>query len=386
MNQNGTLTKLDRLGPIAKTEERDVTAITDIAQSPSQKSDIAISAVVITRNRKRILQHTIKNLLRETELVDEIILVDNGSVDGTAEMIATKYPGIRLIRLSGNVGIPRARNIGALNAKRELLLFLDDDGTLDCSWLPYLARALSGNKHLAAISCKVVNISRRTSSKTTHTPKPQETNKHQNHEKPYVATSHLGIEPTSKYSRNKIGTCLLQPAYTFFGGAVLMKKSAFISAGMFPEYFLYSGEEDDLSFRLIARGYWLAYCRQAVFTHYQLAKSDPDSRKRRVHNYYRNRQYIIWRNLPGWIAARESLVTLIGGTVRTAFTKYFFAFLSGSLSCLVRLVGIIGRERHPLSRRQYKMYRESVGSQVRYSQRLRKLLRDIRTGRKMDWI
>jgi N-acetylglucosaminyl-diphospho-decaprenol L-rhamnosyltransferase len=380
------LTKLDRLEPIVKTEERDVTAIADIGQSPSQKSHIGISAVVITCNRRRILQHTIKNLLRGTELIDEIVLVDNGSIDGTAEMIATKYPGIRLIRLGDNVGIPRARNIGALNAKRELLLFLDDDGTLDCSWLQNLACALSENEHLAAISCKVVNISRRTSSKSTHRPKPQETNKHKNHEKPDLTTSHLGNEPASKHSQNKIGPALLQPTYTFFGGAVLMKKSAFLSAGMFPEHFFYSGEEDDLSFRLIARGYWLASCRQAVFTHYRVAKKDPHSRKRRVHNYYRNRQYIIWRNLPGWIAVRESLITLIGGAIRTAFTKYFFAFLTGSLSGLIRLVGIIRSERHPLSKEQYKIYRESAGVDGEYPHRLAKLFTDMRTRRRIDWI
>jgi len=321
-----------------------------------------ISAILITRNRKEIVQNTIRHLLEsiQEQGIDEIILVDNGSTDGTPDMVRAQFPKVRLVQLRSNFGVACARNIGALNASKELLLFLDDDGFLACSCLSQISRLLCEDERLAVVAFNVVE----------------------------VKDVPLSYEPraTNLLAEGEALTPTLQLTYTFYGGAAMLKRSIFLSVGGFANYFFYSHEEDDLSLRLIAKGYWLAFCPQATFIHYRASEQQPSSRRQKIFYYYRNRQYMIWRNLPWQAAILESLATVIGGGVRTVFTLYFPAFLTGSAAALARLIRIIRNERFPLSREQYAQYRRLGRELMQYRHRLRDLLLDLRKGRRLDWI
>lgn len=96
-----------------------------------------LSIIIITWN-------DIKNLLRCLDSIYknqpagsfEVIVVDNGSLDGTAFLIEEKYPNIKLIKNEKNLGVAEARNHGLNNATGEYVLFLDSDaeildGTID---------------------------------------------------------------------------------------------------------------------------------------------------------------------------------------------------------------------------------------------------------------
>jgi len=349
-------------------------------------TDTGISAIIITRNRRDILQETIRYLLRSRQEIDEIILVDNGSTDGTAEMIEDQTADIHLIRLPRNLGIPHARNIGALNAAKDFLLFLDDDGALDCSCLTYLARFLHENEKLAVVACNVIEVKDGRTHANSSKLEAGSWKKSQNGKGTDGMNVPLSHELRAMSLFSEEGTPTLQPTYTFYGGAAMLKRRAFLEVGMFPEHFFYSHEEDDLSFRLIAKGYRLALCPEAIFTHYRLAREQPSSRKCRIFHYYRNRQYVIWRNLPWWVAIKESLATLIGGAIRTAFTPYFPAFLRASAAAFAGLIRVIRNERSPLSQEQYVQYRRLGQKLMQYRYRLGDLFLDVRKHRKLDWI
>lgn len=322
-----------------------------------KKINPEISVIMITRNRRQILKEAIKRLLKSRDRFDEVIVVDNGSSDGTPDMVRTQFPDFNLIQLPDNFGIPEARNIGALNASNEYLLFLDDDGVIDSSNFPHLAVKLGEDEQLAVITFQVKEY------------------RLENEELPMVNG------PT--YQENDL---TLEPTYTFCGGASMVKKSAFVESGMFPEHFHYSHEEDDLSFRLLADGYWIAFCPQVIFHHYQLTKRDSDAQKRKVYHYYRNRQYVLWRNLPGLAAVKESLATFIGGSIRTIFTPYFFSFLAGSAEAFSNLIQVVRHQRSPLSRSQYANYRKLDEEFMGYRYRLTKLWLDLWQRRRLDWI
>lgn len=379
------MSRLDQHNSRSTIRKPEPPASSDVGHSSLNTNNGGISAIIITHNRREILQGNIRRLLRSREKIDEIILVDNGSTDGTAEMIAGEFPDFHLIRLPGNLGIPQARNIGALNAKNELLLFLDDDGTLDCPCLPQLARFLCEDKRLAVVACNVIEGKDGGTQPGGPRLEGQDLKESRNVRGPEDIKVPPGQEnrATSFLSGGEAPT--LQPTYTFCGGAAMLKRSAFIAAGMFPGHFFYSHEEDDLSFRLIAKGYRLALCPEAIFTHCRPTKKGPSSRKR-IFYYYRNRQYVIWRNLPRWVAIRESFFTLVGGAVRTIFTSCFPAFLAGSAAGLARLIGITRNERLPLSQDQYRQYRKLGQGRMKYRHRLRNLLMDISEGKKLDWI
>ncbi|MEW6501247.1 MAG: glycosyltransferase family 2 protein [Thermodesulfobacteriota bacterium] len=85
-----------------------------------------ISCILPTRDRALMVRRAIGSVLAQSRPCDEIVVVDDGSVDGTAEQLARLFPAVRLLRLPG-VGPGRARNAGVAAATGEVLMFLDSD-------------------------------------------------------------------------------------------------------------------------------------------------------------------------------------------------------------------------------------------------------------------
>ncbi len=86
-----------------------------------------LSAIVPTYNRRHYVVDALESIRAQTHPVDEIIVVDDGSTDGTAELLAGRYGGtIRYIR-QANAGAAAARNRGLREARGDLIVFLDSD-------------------------------------------------------------------------------------------------------------------------------------------------------------------------------------------------------------------------------------------------------------------
>ena len=90
-----------------------------------------IAVVIPTFNRDSVVSRAIDSVLRQTLLPSEIIVVDDGSTDNTADLIAAKYSAISYLRTE-NKGVSAARNLGIKKAKSEWIAFLDSDD----EWLP----------------------------------------------------------------------------------------------------------------------------------------------------------------------------------------------------------------------------------------------------------
>ncbi|WP_456473523.1 glycosyltransferase family 2 protein [Desulfolithobacter sp.] len=84
------------------------------------------AAVIPTRNRKTMINRAIDSVLSQTEPVDEIIVVDDGSTDGTGAMIRKRYPAIIVLRTEG-FGAGLARDVGVRASGSDLFFFLDSD-------------------------------------------------------------------------------------------------------------------------------------------------------------------------------------------------------------------------------------------------------------------
>ncbi len=85
-----------------------------------------VSVIIPTYNRKALLHRAVNSVLNQTYAASEIIIVDDGSTDGTTESIQKLYPQIILIN-TGNLGVSHARNCGIRAASSEWLAFLDSD-------------------------------------------------------------------------------------------------------------------------------------------------------------------------------------------------------------------------------------------------------------------
>ena len=96
-----------------------------------------ISCIIPARDRRDMVLKAIESALAQEGWVPEIIVVDDGSTDGTKKAVRTHFPGIRLISTNG-LGPGLARNEGVRAATGHVLMFLDSDDI----WLPLHVRSL----------------------------------------------------------------------------------------------------------------------------------------------------------------------------------------------------------------------------------------------------
>lgn len=108
------------------------------------EESLTTSVIMPVRNGTRFLCDAIDSARRQLGATDEIIVIDDGSTDGTPELVAAQYPDIVLLSSKG-IGVSAARNTGLAAARGSLVAFLDHD-----DWWPprrhaVLHRALADN-------------------------------------------------------------------------------------------------------------------------------------------------------------------------------------------------------------------------------------------------
>src|SRR6478735_5452974 len=91
-----------------------------------------VSIIIPLFNRKELIKETLNCLegYLHPQTALDIIVVDDGSTDGSAEEVELYYPSVKLIRQI-NAGAPSARNRGLKEAKGEFVLFLDSDDLIE---------------------------------------------------------------------------------------------------------------------------------------------------------------------------------------------------------------------------------------------------------------
>lgn len=107
----------------------------------ARTSRVKISVIIPTKDRGDDLRQTLECVLAQTRPPDELIVVDQGRADSLSEMLA-QYAGPRLLHIRDPeiTGLPAARNVGFAASAGDLVCFLDDDVTLDPSYLSEMER------------------------------------------------------------------------------------------------------------------------------------------------------------------------------------------------------------------------------------------------------
>ncbi len=119
-------------------------------------AELSISAIICTHNRDQYLGAAIDSLLAQTLHDIEIIVVDNGSTDSTAEVVQPRLSDSRLRYVyEPTLGLSTARNTGAKTAKGDILAYLDDDAVASPQWLASLLEVYENNSRVAIAGGKV---------------------------------------------------------------------------------------------------------------------------------------------------------------------------------------------------------------------------------------
>ncbi len=108
-----------------------------------EATSIRASIIIVHHDGWEDLRKCLSSLLPTVGPADEVLVVDNGSTDGSADLGARQFPHVRWVRSPGNGGFGYGCNLGAAHARGQFLLFLNPDTAVEPGWLEPLLTALA---------------------------------------------------------------------------------------------------------------------------------------------------------------------------------------------------------------------------------------------------
>jgi len=121
--------------------------------------DRCVCAIIATFNRRELLRRLLDSLTAQTFRDFDVVVVDNASTDGTAEMIRHDFPAVHLIALDRNTGASGGNNVGlryALTTGYRYGWLLDNDAVTEPTTLAKLIEVAEQHPHVAMIASKIL--------------------------------------------------------------------------------------------------------------------------------------------------------------------------------------------------------------------------------------
>jgi GT2 family glycosyltransferase len=238
--------------------------------------DPRVAVVVITHQRRDELLGALARL-RALPEQPHVVVVDNGSTDGTADAVRERFPEVELVASPENLGAI-GRNIGVARLDTPFVAFCDDDTWWDPGSLSLAADTLERFPRLAVVTARIVVEPRGT-------------------EDPIVAE--LRDSPV------RGADWLPGPALgSFLAGASVLRREAFLQVGGFSERLWLGGEEELMAGDLAAAGWELCYL-PGLTVHHQASRARDVHKRRR--DGIRNTLWTTWLRRPLRPALRRTL-------------------------------------------------------------------------------
>ena len=119
-----------------------------------------VSIVIPTWNQADLLGAALRSLRGQTYTDFETVVADNGSTDGTVELLARDFPEVRVLALGENRGFARATNAGLQAAAGEILVCLNNDVHCEAGWLAALVAVLDRMPDVGSVASKMMDARR----------------------------------------------------------------------------------------------------------------------------------------------------------------------------------------------------------------------------------
>jgi N-acetylglucosaminyl-diphospho-decaprenol L-rhamnosyltransferase len=255
-----------------------------------------VTVVIASRNRAAGLERTLARLRALPER-PPVIVVDNGSTDGTPGRLRDAFPDVRMLSLERNHGAV-ARNIGVAAADTPYVAFADDDSWWADGALSRAQELLDGYPRLALIAARtLVGPADRLD----------------------PMSEFMAAAPLDR-ADDLPGPSILG----FLACATVVRREAYLSVGGFDPVVFFMGEEARLAYDLAAAGWGLSYCADVVAHHHPQPGGGEHARKRVL--AARNRALTAWMRRPLRVALAETAPLLRGAardrTARTALAQF----------------------------------------------------------------
>ncbi len=245
-----------------------------------------ISIIIPHLNGKHHLDDCFQSLRQQTFTDFEVMLVDNGSTDGTQDYVRENYPEVRLLELGENRGFTGACNAGWQAAQGEIIILLNNDTEVDAHWLAEIVDAFE--RHPRGGQRRQQNAALRPA-------------------RPFPHGRGLlrldGIPGNRGVWQQDVGQ-FDREEYVFSacGGSSAYRRTMLEEIGFLDDDFFFSCEDVDMGWRANLAGWRVLYVPTAVLYH-KLKATGGDV----TGSYYdgRNFLYLIWKNYPTSLLRRH---------------------------------------------------------------------------------
>jgi len=199
--------------------------ITRVSENP------LVSVIIVNHDGQKLLKDCLDSVYRNSYQNFEVILVDNGSRDGSVELVEKDYPGAKVLRLERNLGFAYPNNLGASKCDGEYVLFLNNDTVVTPDFIAELVLAAQSNERTGSCQSLLLDADHGVDSSGDF-------------------IDHLGISFSSKDRVSSPRRILSAKA-----ASMLIRKTVFSELNGFDERFVSSFEDVDLGWRLCILGY-----------------------------------------------------------------------------------------------------------------------------------
>ena len=224
-----------------------------------------LSVIIINWNSKDYLRECLKSIIAAIgDLKCEILVIDNASQDGSAQMVAAEFPRVCFIQSDRNLGFSGGNNRAARQARGGLLLFLNPDTVIEGDALMILVQTLRRCPDGAIAGARLLNRDRTLQISCVQS-------------FPTIMNQMLGSDLLYRwFPRSSLwGMAALfedskepKPVEAVSGACLVIKREIFERVGGFDEhYFMYS-EDIDLCFKIHQAGFKSYYVPTASVIHY----------------------------------------------------------------------------------------------------------------------
>jgi GT2 family glycosyltransferase len=222
-----------------------------VIQPPVPEDSPLVSVIIPNWNGGHHLPTCLGSLRRQTYPRVEVIVADNGSTDGSLELLAHDYPEVQVLALGENRGFAGACNAGMQAARGALVVLLNNDTETDARWLEEVVAAFQRHPEAGLVASKMLLFDRRD---TFHTAGD------------FYRTD--GI-PGNRGAWQKDAGQYEREEYVFSacGGSAAYRKVMLEQIGLLDEDFFYSCEDMDLAWRAQLAGWQCIYAPRAVVYH-----------------------------------------------------------------------------------------------------------------------
>lgn len=253
----------------------------------------SIAIVIVNYNTRQELYHCLDSIGRVD--ADEIIVVDNGSNDGSVEMVNISFPHVRIIANTTNVGYGAAANQAIESCHHDYLLLLNSDTILEGKTASLLREYLDQHPQAAIVGPRLHNPDG--TLQPSCYPHPTPFNLFIEESLLVRLVAHLPLVRdqylrTWSHDRTRSVPWVL-------GAAIAIRRSAFQSVkGFDPSFFMYY-EEIDLCYRLCAQGWQIHFSPATTVVHLGGASTSKNYAEMQYRLYYSTKHFY-HRHYAGW--------------------------------------------------------------------------------------